>query len=290
MVSAAFRARASARSVGSMRESNGMRSVTDLLPCRGNGDCRERGAIRKRALARLLLGLLLTAAGGCYSTPHTTISSFGGEEAGGQIDEAPQAERIAALRDEFLHLDKSVDPAEAERLATTAVRYSSLMAERYDLIKPVELNNVLISAGIKRRGLCYQLAEDLLAELRTIEMKTLTLQRCVAWKGDIWNEHNCVVVTAVGPAVGDGIGLDAWRNAGNLRWAPVRLDHYPWVPKPPPPSELESETQPTSGRATQPSTTPATDPSVATAARPSLSPAPPPPPSGMSYVIGRKRR
>ena len=38
----------------------------------------------------------------------------------------------------------------------------------------------------------------------------------MAWKGDIWNEHNCVVVTAVGQAFEDGIVLDAWRNAGNL--------------------------------------------------------------------------
>jgi len=267
-----------------------MRSTKELTQCRGNGGCRlDRRAHPISTFACFVLGFLLTVAGGCYSTPHTTISSFGGEEAGGQIDEAPEPQRIAALRDEFVHLDKSVDPAEAERLATAAIRYSNLMAERYDLIKPVELNNVLISAGLKRRGLCYQLAEDLLAELRTLNVKTLTLQRCVACKGDIWNEHNCVVVTAVGQAFEDGIVLDAWRNAGNLRWAPVRLDHYPWVPKPPPASERESETQPTGGPATQPSTTPSTDPSLATAARPSLSPAPPPP-RGMSYLIGRKKR
>jgi hypothetical protein len=273
-----------------------MRSTADLLLLPHDADGsrrRRRGACPVKAFARGLFGLLLAAAaGGCIQTPHTTISSFGGAEAGEQIDEAPEPQRIAALRDEFIHLDPSVDPGEAERLASTAVRYSNLMAERYDLIKPVELNNVLISAGLKRRGLCYQLAEDLLAELRTLHVKTLALQRCMAWKGDIWNEHNCVVVTAVGQAFEDGIVLDAWRNAGNLRWAPVRLDHYPWVPKPPPTGERESETQPTSGPATQPSTTqPSTAPSitpvVATESRTML---PPPPPRGMSYVIGRKRR
>ena len=213
-----------------------------------------------------MLCLLLAPAGGCYSASHSTIMSLGGEQAGEQIDEAPESQRIAALRDEFIRLDKSVDPNEAEQLAGTAIRYANQMAEQYDLIKPVELNNVLISAGLKRRGLCYQLAEDLLAELRTLHLKTLTLQRCMAWKGDIWNEHNCVVVTAVGQAFEDGIVLDAWRNAGNLRWAPVRLDHYPWVPKPPPAWETESQqTSPTSGPSTQPSTTtPSTDsPAVA---------------------------
>jgi len=29
----------------------------------------------------------------------------------------------------------------------------------------------------------------------------------------------------------------AWRNAGHVRWAPVKMDHYPWVPKPDPPDE-----------------------------------------------------
>jgi hypothetical protein len=273
-----------------------MRSTAELLlsQCADrNGRRRGGGANPVKVFACCFLGLLLTAAaGGCVQTPHTTISSFGGAEAGEQIDEAPEPQRIAALRDEFIHLDKSVDPAEAERLASTAVRYSNLMAERYDLIQPVELNNVLISAGLKRRGLCYQLAEDLLAELRTLHVRTLTLQRCVAWKGDIWNEHNCVVVTAVGQAFEDGIVLDAWRNAGNLRWAPVRLDHYPWVPKPPPPGERESETQPASEPGTQlpttqPSSAPSTSPVIAAESRPSL---PPPPPRGMSYVIGRKRR
>lgn len=266
-----------------------MRSTVDLLlPFGADGNRRRRGGANPiRAFACCVLGLLLAGAGGCISTPHSTISSFGGEEAGEQIDEAPEPQRIAALRDEFIHLGMLVDPNEAERLASTAIRYSNQMAEQYDLIKPVELNNVLISAGVKRRGLCYQLAEDLLAELRTLHVKTLTLQRCVAWKGDLWNEHNCVVVTAVGQPFEEGIVLDAWRNAGNLRWAPVRLDHYPWVPKPPPEGERESETQPTSGPATQPASTPSTNPSVATAPRRSL---PPPPPRGMSYVIGRKRR
>jgi hypothetical protein len=82
------------------------------------------------------------------------------------------------------------------------------------------------------------MAECMLAELRELPLRTLELRRAIAWKDDLWNEHNTVVVTAVGQPFQSGVVLDAWRNAGRLRWAPVRMDHYPWQPKPAPPSEM----------------------------------------------------
>ena len=74
--------------------------------------------------------------------------------------------------------------------------------------------------------------------MRELPLTTLELRRGIAWKDDLWNEHNCVVVTARGAPFESGVVLDAWRNAGRLRWAPVRMDHYPWRPKPPPPNEM----------------------------------------------------
>jgi hypothetical protein len=127
---------------------------------------------------------------------------------------------------------------EAAMVASVAVPYAQRLADFYDMKPPVELHNVLVNLGMRPGGLCFQMAECMLAELRELPLTTLELRRGIAWKGDLWNEHNCVVVTAKGEPFESGVVLDAWRNAGHLRWAPVRMDHYPWVPKPPPAKEM----------------------------------------------------
>jgi arylamine N-acetyltransferase len=134
-------------------------------------------------------------------------------------------------------LGPGVSRKEAALVAKVAVPYSEQLAASYDLKRPVELHNVLVNLGMRRGGLCFQMAECMLAELRQLPLRTLELHRGIAWKNDLWNEHNCVVVTAVGAPVESGVVLDAWRNAGRLRWAPVRMDHYPWQPKPAPQNE-----------------------------------------------------
>jgi len=70
-----------------------------------------------------------------------------------------------------------------------------------------------------------------LHEFQARHYQTLNFQRATADWDNLWSEHNCVVVTAPGQGFKDGLVLDAWRNAGTLRWARVKLDHYPWVPR-----------------------------------------------------------
>lgn len=174
------------------------------------------------------------ALAGCVQVSHSSVSSIGGEAVGQQLDVAPTDQRIAALAEELTRLGQSVDPVEAAQAARVAVQYSEQLADWYGISQPVELHNVLVNLGMRRGGLCYELAECMLAELEGLKFQTLSLHRGIAWKDDIWNEHNCVVITAKDRPFESGLVLDAWRNAGKLRWAPVRLDHYPWHPKPEP--------------------------------------------------------
>ena len=192
-------------------------------------------APRHLARRRLPLAIVLAAAvalgAGCDSTPHNTVSTIGGNAEGARLDRAPQPERIHALTGEILALSTKVSPVEAESCATTAIKYSELMRDTYGIKEPIELNNLMVNAHLKPRGLCFQLADDLMAELVGHHYKTLAFQRATAHWDDIINEHNCVVVTYPGQDFKEGIVLDPWRNAGVLRWAKVKLDHYPWVPR-----------------------------------------------------------
>jgi arylamine N-acetyltransferase len=157
---------------------------------------------------------------------------------GAELDASPDPVRVDALAEELRRLGPHVSPDEARQVAYRAVHYSEQLADWFGMIRPVEIHNVLVNLGLKRGGRCFEYAEFMLASLRELPLKTLELKRGIAWKDDTWNEHNCVVVTAVGQPFESGVVLDAWRNAGHLRFAPVSIDHYPWKLKPPPPKEM----------------------------------------------------
>ena len=177
--------------------------------------------------------VLFTLAGGCAPMPHNSVSTFGGEEEGARLDHASQPERIRALAAEIQGLSRNVSPSDAAHCAAHAIQYSELLRDTYHITKPIERNNIMVNLGLKPRGLCYQLADDMLAELNDQHYQTLRFQRATANWDDIWSEHNCVVVTAPGQPFKEGLVLDPWRNAGTLRWARVKLDHYPWIPRHP---------------------------------------------------------
>jgi len=172
--------------------------------------------------------------------PTNSVSTLGGEAEGARLDKAPQPERIEALTEEIRGLSPDVSPGEAADCAAHAIQYSEYLRDTYDITKPVEINNMWINLGFKKRGLCFQLADDLQAELRAQGYRTLYFERATAHWGDINREHNCVVVTGPGQPFEEGLVLDAWRNAGILRWSRVKLDHYPWIARQPRPT-----TQPT---------------------------------------------
>ena len=139
------------------------------------------------------------------------------------------SKKIDLLQSDLETLSTNIDITEARQLAETSISYSLLLADKYRLIWPPYLHNILVRVGIRDRGLCYHWTEDLMKRLASLELKSFHLHQGVAHKGSDLREHNSVVVTAMGQNFSDGIVLDPWRNSGDLYWARVKEDRYPWV-------------------------------------------------------------
>ena len=119
-------------------------------------------------------------------------------------------------------------PPEATLAAETACSYSLELARQYHAVRPAIWGNVLVNFGLRKRGLCYQWADDLSAKLESLHLRTLKVRRGVA-RLETRREHSSVVLTAPGQAFDRGIVLDAWRHSGRLFWCPVKEDRYPWT-------------------------------------------------------------
>ena len=141
---------------------------------------------------------------------------------------ADSMQKIKRLQHELTTLSNNIEVTEAGQLAETSISYSLFLANKYRLVWPPFLHNILVRVGLKDRGLCYQWTEDLMKRLVLLKLKSYSLHRGVAHKGSDLREHNTVVVTARGQNFKEGIVLDPWRNSGDLYWTHVKDDRYPW--------------------------------------------------------------
>lgn len=148
----------------------------------------------------------------------------------GNLNNIPQEtlKKIDSLQYDLTALGSNTDPAEARRIAETGILYSLYLADEYRVIKQPHFHNILVNIGLKERGLCFQWAEDLMKQLKALDLKTFCLYEAVAYKGKRFREHNTIVVTAKGKNFFEGIVLDPWRHSGNLYWSSVNADKYPW--------------------------------------------------------------
>jgi hypothetical protein len=153
---------------------------------------------------------------------------------------APQAavqeetlEKISALRNDLADLNRRANILEAGQVAETAILHANDLADEYDLVRPAVLHNVFVRMGLKDRGLCYHWAEDMMKRLQQLDLNTYELHWGVAYRGSELREHNSVVITARGEPFETGMVLDPWRNSGDLYWALIQKDKYPWVELPP---------------------------------------------------------
>jgi hypothetical protein len=178
---------------------------------------------------------LLIVVSGCTKAKvyYPGNGSFNATTSGIQADAQIYREKVTQLEQVLLALNATVDKTEAMMVAETAVRESAVLAEEYQLVRPAVAHNLLVAMGMKDRGLCYHWTEDLMKRLQTLDLKSLRLYWGVAYRGSELREHNCVVVTAKGQSFFKGIVLDPWRNSGNLFWARVTKDSYPWKLLPP---------------------------------------------------------
>ncbi len=145
----------------------------------------------------------------------------------------PKADALAAdpsdsLRSSIAALAPSVRTEEAHQVADCAYRTAAQLRRDYAVVGPPLFHNFLVNTGIRKRGLCFQWAEDLLACLDALKLTSLELHWGEA-RARTWREHNCVVVTAKGQPFRTGIVLDCWRHSGHLSWGELASDHYPWV-------------------------------------------------------------
>lgn len=161
----------------------------------------------------LLLGLV---AAGCAHSPNHSGQGL------------TTAEGVLGLEEHLAALGYTVRRDEARLVATNAYEQARQLAGDYRVVRPAILHNFLVNSGLKKRGLCYHWAEDLLAQLESFRLSTLEVRWGIARAGTV-REHNALVVTARGQAFEDGIVLDGWRRSGRLVWLPVKADHYPWL-------------------------------------------------------------
>src|SRR5436305_14233221 len=113
--------------------------------------------------------------------------------------------RAHVLSDRIGALGPRVRPDEARRVAECAYSTAQRLRRKYGTVwGPPSLNNVLVNTGLRKRGLCFQWAEDLLEQLDTLKLATLDLHWAEAYAGT-WREHNVVVVTAKNRPMHDGI-------------------------------------------------------------------------------------
>ena len=178
----------------------------------------------------LLFGLLGCAKANVYYPGNSTYNSA---RLGNPSNDQLYWDKIRQLEQELIGLSTTIIKTEARILAETAIHESAVLAEEYQLIRPAVAHNLLVVFGIRERGLCYHWTQDLMKKLQTLDLKSLQLHWGVAYRGSELREHNCVVVTAKGQNFFKGIVLDPWRNSGNLFWAQVAKDRYPWKVLPP---------------------------------------------------------
>ena len=190
------------------------------------------GRISAISICRLFI-LFMVLLNACAGSRQLDLSHSADEDAPKLPISAAHREKMESLQIDLAALTHRSELPEARQVAETAVMYSIQLADRYRLVRPPILHNVLIRIGLKDRGLCYHWTEDLIKRLQSLELKNYQLHWGVAHRGSELREHNSVVITANGQAFDRGIVLDPWRNSGDLYWSAVETDRYPWQELPP---------------------------------------------------------
>jgi hypothetical protein len=180
-----------------------------------------------------ILLLLIVFLGGCTSVHQSSHHTSDSNRLADHQHDGAYWKKVGSLQDDLATLNRQADLIEARQVAETAIGYSTFLAEKYKVVRPAVLHNVLVRVGLKNRGLCYHWTEDLMGRLQELDLKTYQLHWGVAHRGSELREHNSVVITANGQTFDEGMVLDPWRNSGNLYWSMVKTDRYPWKELPP---------------------------------------------------------
>jgi len=125
--------------------------------------------------------------------------------------------------------DKDIDKKEAKILAIKSIDYSNQLIKDYELTTPPLFHNFLVNTGVKKRGLCWHFATDMLKHTLKQNLDSFDYYIGGANINDYWEEHNTLVVTCKGCSFSEGIIFDPWRNSGKLFFSKVKDDKdYKW--------------------------------------------------------------
>jgi hypothetical protein len=125
-----------------------------------------------------------------------------------------------------------VRPDEAAGVVRCAYTTGRELAREWRVVWMPGVQNFLVNIGVRKGGLCFQWAAELLTRLNALKLQTLELHWAESYAGTS-GEHNVLVVTAKGQPFEQGIILDNWRNGGHLLYGPVTLDpEYRWTENP----------------------------------------------------------
>ena len=177
-------------------------------------------------LLAILAAAAVAAVSGCSHVSPAVGKTEGTDP---HLLQSDQLQQIDHLTHALLALDPAVSEIEAASMARSAVTHTATLGQRYQVVRPPELHNLLVKIGLKKRGLCYHWTEDLMMHLNELLPHRLQLQRVVANQGSLLHEHHSVVVTSREKPLAEGIILDGWRGSGRLVWKTVGEDRFTWV-------------------------------------------------------------
>src|SRR5438874_12933556 len=182
-------------------------------------ECRSAPQIRMRTRISVVIAIVATCTAATIGEQPSSFSTSLSK------DESPNAQKLAS---NIAALSPSVDRNEARLLAESSYATVSRLRQQYRMFGTPIFNNFLVYHGFKKRGYCYQWAEDLLIALDSLKLTSLELHWGESYPGT-WRENNCVVATAKGQPFNRGILLECWEHFGHLRWGPVVGDRDPYV-------------------------------------------------------------
>ena len=143
------------------------------------------------------------------------------------IHSTVQDKDVRKLTKMLTKLDKSIDKQEALDLALFSTSYTKHLANKYGLVISPNFQNFLVNIGVKKKGYCYNYADDLGSALLKRGYKTFDIYRMIHKRGTIF-EHNSIMITPLWTNK-KGVILDGWRNAGTLYFSRKKDDtDYDW--------------------------------------------------------------
>jgi uncharacterized protein YfiM (DUF2279 family) len=201
-----------------MREQNGSWAGMSALLC-------PRFTIGKLIYGRLLF--LSTIAIGISAPWNTLVAADKPQRATGLQVAARDVAEAQGLMNQIAALSPRVRAEEAAQLSACVYNTARQLRRDYQVVWPPLFNNVLVNSGIKKRGLCFQWAEDLLIRLDALKLRSLELHWGEAQAGTS-HENNSIIITAMGQPFNRGILVDCWRHSGNVYWSRVVSDRFLW--------------------------------------------------------------